>query len=83
MHLLDNENMSEVQKSEKRPAFTDGNEDNDVKDLLLLTSQVYELEARWLKEAAKGSLTIKRVPEVSKELQSIGKAEYPYPCICL
>ena len=42
MHLFDDENyeksMSEVQKSEKRPAFIDGDEDNDVKDLLLLAS---------------------------------------------
>ena len=49
MHLFDGKNhdksMSEVQKSEKRPAFIDGNEDNDVEDLLLLVSQVYELEA--------------------------------------
>ena len=34
-----------------------------------------------LEEAAKESLTIKRVPEVSKELQSTGKVEYP--CISL
>ena len=56
MHLFDDENhkklMSEVQKSEKRPAFIDGDEDNDVEDLLLLASQVYELEAQ-LEEAAK------------------------------
>ena len=44
-HLFDDENheksMSEVQKSENRPAFLDSNEDNDVEDLLLLASQVY------------------------------------------
>ena len=61
MHLFDNENheklMPDVQKSEKRPAFIDGNEDNDVEDLLLIASQVYELEAQ-LEEAAKGLLTI-------------------------
>ena len=50
--------MSEIQKSEKRPAFIDGDEDNDVEDLLLLASQVYELEAQ-LEEAANGSPTIK------------------------
>ena len=61
MHLFDDENheklMSKVQKSEKRPAFIDGNEDKDVEDLLLIASQVYELEAQ-LEEAAKGSQTI-------------------------
>ena len=84
MHLFDDENhkksMSEVQKSEKRPAFIDGDEDNYVEDLLLLASQVYELEAQ-LEEAVKGPPTIKGVPEVSKELQSTGKVEYP--CISI
>ena len=84
MHLFDDENheksMPEVQKGEKRPAFIDSDEDNDVEDLLLLASQVYELEAR-LEGAAKGSPTIKGVPEVSKELQSTGKVEYP--CISI
>ena len=87
MHLFDDENheksMPEVQKSEKRPAFIDSDEDNDVEDLqdlLLLASQVYELEAR-LEGATKGSPTIKGVPEVSKELQSTGKVEYP--CISI
>ena len=46
--------------------FIDGNEDNDVQDLLLLASQMYELEACRLEEAAKGSPTFKGVPEVSK-----------------
>ena len=36
MHLFDVENyensMSEVHKSEKRPAFMDGNDDNNVED---------------------------------------------------
>ena len=84
MHLFDDENhkksMPEVQKSEKRPAFIDSDKDNDVEDLLLLASQVYELEAQ-LEEAAKGSPTIKGVPKVSKELQSTGKVEYP--CISI
>ena len=79
MHMFGDENhkklMSEIQKSEKRPAFIDGDEDNDVEDLLLLASQVYELEAQ-LEEAANGSPTIKGVPEVSKELQSTDKVEY-------
>ena len=57
--------------------FIDGNEDNDVQDLLLLASQMYELKACRLEEAAKGSPTFKGVPEVSKELQSTGKTEYP------
>ena len=61
MHLFDDENheklMFEVQKSEKRPVFIDGDEDNDVEDLLLIASEVYELEAQ-LEEAAKGSPTI-------------------------
>ena len=81
MHLFDDENheksVSEAQKSEKRPAFIDSDEDNDVEDLLLLVSRVYELEA----QATKGSPTIKGVPEVSKELQSTGKVEYP--CISI
>ena len=81
MYLFDDENheksMSEVQKSEKRPVFMDGNDDKDVEDLLLLVSQVYKLEGL-LEEAAKGSSTIKGVPEVSKELQSTGKAENPW-----
>ena len=39
MHLFDNEKlMPEVHKSEKRPAFIDSDEDNDVEDLLLLAS---------------------------------------------
>ena len=46
MHLYDEENheksMSEEQKSEKRPAFIEGNEDNNVEYLLLLAPQVYE-----------------------------------------
>ena len=36
--------MSEVQKSEKRQVFIDSNEDNNEEDLLLLASEVYELE---------------------------------------
>ena len=56
--LFDDKNheksMSEEQKSEKRPVFIDGSEDNDVEDLLLLASQVYELEVCQLEEAAKG-----------------------------
>ena len=48
MHLFDNENheksMSKVQKSEKRHAFMDGGDDNNVEDLLLLVSEVYKLE---------------------------------------
>ena len=49
MQLFDDKNyrksMYQVQKSEKRPVFIDSNEENDVEDLLLLASQVYELEA--------------------------------------
>ena len=33
--------MPEVQKSEKRPAFMNGDEGNDIENLLLLASQVY------------------------------------------
>ena len=46
-HLFDNENheMYEVYRKVRRPAFIDGNEDNNVQDLLLLASQMYELEA--------------------------------------
>ena len=52
--------MSEVQNG-KKPAFIDDDKDKDVDDLLLLASQVYELEDQL--EATKGSPSIKGVLE--------------------
>ena len=48
MYLFDDENheksMSEVQKSEKRPVFMNGNDDKDIEDLLLLMSRLSSVQ---------------------------------------